>query len=657
MRTLGWYLRRISVTSPMEVGYRAKGVLRKRIEKAKNRDFREFPKLISDKYSWYFDIKGNKEETLSCLKGLGVWTENKAEDLTKHIFSFFSFDKKYFGEQIDWHSDYNNHSAPPLVFSSDIDYQNISQNGDFKYIWEINRHQHLVSLAKAFYLTRDPVYKDEVVKQISDWIDKNPYMKGINWTSPLELGIRLISWSWAWAFLREEIDPGFKGLWLNAIYKHCLRISHNFSRYSSANNHLVGEAAGLFIASIVWPFEKVAQFWQKKSKGILEAEIQKQISDDGVDKEQAIAYQHFVMDFFILAGLLGEKNAVQFSRNYWDKIEKMTEFVASIMDEGGNVPSFGDSDNGFAATLSEDTDYNPYRSLLTSGVVLFDRKDLKSRVRQFDERNFWLFGAEGVRKFHGFSEETFVPKKCFADGGYYILSLDDNLADELKCIFDCGPLGYLNIAAHGHADALSVTLSVKGNPVLIDPGTYIYQYPKEWRDYFKGTSAHNTVRIDKKDQSVIGGHYMWLKKAKTKLLEWDDEELSGSAVGEQYGYASLRERIVHRRSIRLDKRYKTLDINDRIEATQSHLIEQYFHFSERCSFEHISPSQWRIRINGTDILFDFDQTMDSRLYSGSVDPIAGWRSRTFDIKEKCFTIINQVNIKGNGLFRTHIQIV
>ena len=87
---------------------------------------------------------------------------------------------------------------------------------------------------------------------------------------------------------------------------------------------------------------------------------------------------------------------------------------------------------------------------------------------------------------------------------------DFGTKDEVIAVMDAGPLGYLSIAAHGHADCLAFTLAVAGRAILIDPGTYCYHSEPEWRDYFRGTAAHNTVRVDGCDQSEIGGAFMWL---------------------------------------------------------------------------------------------------------------------------------------------------
>ena len=75
--------------------------------------------------------------------------------------------------------------------------------------------------------------------------------------------------------------------------------------------------------------------------------------------------------------------------------------------------------------------------------------------------------------------------KSFPQGGYWVMVYAGNTLDEVRVVADAGP-GYLSLAAHGHADALALVLSLGGRPVLIDPGTYAYHTQRRWRDYFAG---------------------------------------------------------------------------------------------------------------------------------------------------------------------------
>ena len=650
-----WYINRFFLMSFAEMVFRVRAEIRKRFERTLYKDISPKRLLIKKNTNWHFDIQ--KDKVLSDFdKNKCFWNKDKAVELLDHKFSFFSFDKKYLDKTINWHRDYkNNKEAPLLEYCKDIDYRDFNKVGDIKYTWEINRHQHLISLAKTYYITGDQNYADEVKKQILDWIEANPYKKGANWASSLELGIRLISWSWVWFFL-GDVDEEFKKAWLGSIYKHCVFISQNFSKYSSANNHLIGEAAGLFIASTVWPFDKGSEQWQRQSYKILIEEIKKQNYEDGVNKEQAISYQQFVLDFFILAGVLGEKNGITFSQEYWERIEKMIEFIASAMDREGNVPNIGDSDDGYAVILSDGEGFNPYRSLLATGAVLFKRGDLKSKAGQFDEKSFWLFGASGAEQFNALNEEKFTSKKTFEKGGYYVLSTCDDTKDEIKSVFDCGPLGYLSLAAHGHSDALSFTLNVGGKEFIVDPGTYAYHTQKEWRDYFRGTSAHNTIRVDGKDQSISGGNFMWIKKAESKLLKWESNNEYDLVNGEHNGYMRLKDSVNHQREVFLDKDKRFLKIIDKINARERHYLEQFFHFSPECAVRELNHGEWEIKNSDTIIYMKLDGRLNTKIVRGSIRPILGWNSKRFDVKTETSVMVNTLEQEGSCELETLIEI-
>jgi len=651
-----WKINRLSLMSPLEIGYRFREEIKKKVErKSIDSIIVKTPSPEKNRLKWYLPMEDRKA-LASIAAQQFLWNEEKAKLLLEHKFSFFSFNNKYLDEVINWHCDYKNGKEAPLEYCQGIDYRNFDKVGDIKYIWELNRHQHLVSLAKAYYITGNQKYKDEVKKQILSWIEENPYKKGVNWASSLELGIRLISWSWVWLFL-GDIDEGFKQKWLESVYKHCLFISRNFSRYSSANNHLIGEASGLFIACIVWPFEKQSALWREKSFNILVEQIEKQNYEDGVNKEQAFAYQQFVLDFLILAGLLGEKNGVKFPDAYWCRIEQMFVFIASVMDKNGNVPNIGDADDGYAAVLSDKDDFNPYCSLLATGAVLFERGDFKSKVNKFDEKSFWLLGSDGLEKFNALGKKTFVPVKEFKEGGYYILSAFENTDNEIKSVFDCGPLGYLSIAAHGHADALSFTLSVGGEEFLIDTGTYAYHTQGQWRSYFKGTSAHNTIRIDRQDQSVSGGNFMWLKKAKVALEKWESTEKYDHIIAAHNGYAWLKDPVRHAREIYFNKEEKTFIVKDKIRTGKKHFIEQLFHFSPECMFDNTGMGEWEVTNNGYCARLALDKKFSSKLVVGGENPILGWESKRFDVKSKTGTLVNSCECSGNYDFTTVISVI
>lgn len=567
------------------------------------------------------------------------------------------------GDPPRWNRDPRTGTEAPLAFGKLLDYRDPALVGDIKYLWEPNRHLHLVTLAQAHALSGEFRYYAALRDQLDSWFSACPDGRGPNWASALEAAIRLINWSLAWQLLGGarsrlfEDAPGaaFRRRWLDSVYRHARFVAGNFSLYSSANNHLLGEASGLFVAALTWPHWPRARDWAGKAKAILEREALLQNAPDGVNREQAVSYQQFSFDFLLLPLLAARSAGIEFTAAYGARLVAMLEYLASIMDAGGNVPMIGDADDGFVVKLSQDRGFCPYRSLLATGAVLFGRPEFKAKARSLDDKTRWLLGDAAERRFAGIDAGAarLPVRRDFPEGGYRILGCDFETPAEIRLVVDCGPLGYRSIAAHGHADALAFTLSVGGREFLVDPGTYAYHTQPAWRQYFRGTSAHNTVQVDGMPQSRPGGNFMWLAKAEAQCVAWSASAESDVFEGRHDGYRRLPDPVVHRRRIVLDKRARRVTIDDALEARGRHEVEVFFHCSEACTVEAVAGG-FAIARNGATVtlLFPDAGPSDTRLLRGSVDPIGGWVSRRFDEKQPATTIVRRSAIAGPARLRT-----
>jgi hypothetical protein len=564
-----------------------------------------------------------------------------------------------------WNRDPKTGIEAPLVFGKQLDYRDPRRVGDIKYLWEPNRHLHLVTLAQAYALSRDAGYLRVIREHLDSWFIACPSGMGPNWSSALEVAIRLINWAATWQLLGGVRSPLFDGdpgerlrlRWLDSVYQHAQFVCGYFSRHSSANNHLIGEAAGLFIAALTWPHWPQTRRWLAKAKSILEAEAKRQNAPDGVNREQAVSYQQFVLDFLLLCLLAGKENGIWFSAAYETRIESMLEYLASIMDVNGNVPMFGDADDGRVLRLAPAADFSSCRSLLATGAIVFRSGEFKRKAGALDDQTRWLVGAEADALFDAQDAATVkLPlRQAFPVGGYYILGCDFEQASEIRLVADAGPLGYRGIAAHGHADALSFTLSVNGMEFLIDPGTYAYHMQAQWRQYFRGTAAHNTVRVDASDQSEPGGNFMWLRKAHAGCSQWRSTPEEDRFEGWQDGYLRLADPVMHRRRIVLQKRSRLVSIEDSLQMSGTHDVELLFHFSERCRIE-AAPGGYVLRQDGRALRLGLPaiEGASSTLYVGSVSPIFGWVSRRFDEKQPAPTLVWRCRLEGNVVLHSQI---
>jgi len=655
---LAWYWNRLRCMSAGEVGHRA------------------YQKVMSRLQKFGLAIAGSVPPAdLSRVVRNFVGRESRVtHDLyIRAVDSILAGELKVFnmdchiGSTPDWNRDPKTGIIAPLAFGKTLNYRDESVVGDIKYLWEPNRHLHLVTLAQAYHLSGEQRYLDGLRHQLESWLDQCPYLLGPNWTSSLELAIRLINWSIAWQLIGGVSSPVFSGpegvqfreRWLRSIYQHMHFIRGHFSRYSSANNHLIGELSGLFVGCVTWPFWPDTAKWQEMAKDGLEREALRQNAADGVNWEQAISYQQFVLDFLLLAGLAGRENDDEFTLPYWRRIESMLEFIASVMDVNGNVPMIGDADDGYAVRLSQEAAFCPYRSLLATGAVLFKRGDFRVKAGQLDDKTRWLLGAVSEKAYADTPaySASLPTRREFREGGYYILGSEFETPHELRMIADAGPLGYLSIAAHGHADALAFTISVGGHEILIDPGTYAYHTQKKWRNYFRGTAAHNTVTVDGENQSEIGGNFLWLRKANVACELWETGSESDRFVGSHDGYRRLDDPVVHRRELLLEKASRRIVVTDTLDCAGQHRAECCWHFSEACEVWledkvlHARNGDSMVRLRMAEPALKFE------LHSGDEDPPCGWVSRSFDVKIPTVTAVVPFAVQGRTILITEIVVV
>ena len=564
-----------------------------------------------------------------------------------------------------WNRDPKTGIEAPRGVGMLLDYRDAARVGDIKYLWEPNRHLHLVTLAQAYALSGDPKYFDVLRAHLSSWWAECPCGTGPNWASALEPAMRLIHWSIAWQILggvrcpkfAESGGAEFMRQWLVSVYQHARFVRAHYSLYSSANNHLIGEATGVFVAALTWPYWAESQAWRDGAAAILEREALLQNGADGVNREQASSYQQYELDLLLIALLAGRANGALFSARVDARLEAMLEFLAAIMDVGGNVPMIGDSDDGCVARLAQGPGFCRFGSLLATGAVLFRRGDFKAKAERLDDKTRWLLGEGAEAVFEQLPAEPAAPRREFPEGGYYVLGTDFDTEREIRLVADCGPLGYQAIAAHGHADALAFTLSVGGLEFLVDPGTYAYHAQPEWRHYFRGTSAHNTLRIDGRDQSEQGGAFLWLAKATAGCARYESTHARDVLEAWHDGYQRLDDPVLHRRSLALDKRGRTITIEDRLDMSGTHEVELFFHCDEHAGFERCAHG-WRIWRGDRSITITLPRAAGGAdaVYRGSTEPILGWVSRRFDEKTPAPTLVWRARCTGDTVLRTEIRI-
>jgi hypothetical protein len=562
----------------------------------------------------------------------------------------------------DWNADPVTGTRIASEFGLFIDFRHI-RGVDIKFLWEVNRHLWWAPLAQAYALSGDLRFLHPLGRLIKSWLDACPYATGANWSSPVEHGIRLINWSVVWALIGGHRSPLFAGVdgqrllqrWLDSIYQHMRFASDNYSFYSSADNHLIGEAAGVYVAAHVWDRWAQARRLRDAAKNILEREALRQFGSDGVNLEQATCYHKFSLQFLLAAGLCGRANGDDFSPALWSRIESAITVIASMMDSAGHIPPIGDSDDGEVWRLGHGPDFNSYCSMVAIGAALFQRGDLQAKAESCgvaaDAQVPWLPGLIAPpADAHG---RHVLPTR-FEHGGYVILGDELHTPQEFRVTFDCGPLGYNRIAGHGHADALSVQVGWGGVPMLVDPGTYCYNAAPAFRHFFRGTYAHNTLVVDGRDQSDYGASFLWLRDVNCTLARNETPDRCPVHASHD-GYLRLADPVIHHRRVTLRDGDGVLVIEDWIDSAKPHQVELLWHAPSGATLVPDGDS-WTLTAQGRSLCLSIDgsDSLDASLIEGRESPPQGWVSTRFYDRAPAPVLSVRATLAPHQLLRTVI---
>lgn len=370
MKNWRWYLRRLAVMSPLELPYRLRNAVRDELGR-----FRLPPSeaetplaaVVRDVESPLpnapiFPFVPDAETLRAVPKRWREAARVETERFLNGRFSIFALDDVAFGANVDWNRDYSSEkSAPPRIYAPKIDVSDENKIGDVKYIWEPARLQFLPRLAQYWLYSDadDERIPAAIVATVRDFVESNPPLRSIHWASPMEVALQLISTTLTFQFLRSRpasaaaLTPDFTSLLIRSIATRLDFVRRRYSAFSSAGNHLIAEAAGAYFAAAYWSTLKIAEPTKRRAKKILVREIERQTFPDGVGREQTVAYSFFIRDLGTLAGLAGEAVGDAFPDAYWERLDRIADFLDAISDRAGNSPNIGDEDGGRAFRLEE----------------------------------------------------------------------------------------------------------------------------------------------------------------------------------------------------------------------------------------------------------------------------------------------------------------
>lgn len=400
----------------------------------------------------------------------------EAEKIIKREFNILG---KYikFERNIEWNLDFNSNFRWNNEFYKDIKTVDLNNNSDVKIPWELSRFQHLYILVKAYEISHDIRYVNEIKFQIEDWINKNTCGNTVNWTCAMDVSIRAVNWIICILKLQKvaKLNIEFIEKINISLYEHLEFIYRNIEKnVVNSNNHYFSNIIGM-----IWLCKYFESIDNKKSLDRIKVidnfsrhelilEMNNQIFKDGVNYEISIPYHCLVTEMLVFTEIMLKYNNDDYLEKIQIKTKKMLKFVAEVIKPNNNIPLIGDMDSG--------------RFIQFTGYGVKDKRNFNHLVRYYTENNYY---------------DKFYNKIILKESSGYAIYKNN----KYQIVTRCGKNAMNGQGNHNHNDNLSFELSIGDKDFIIDPGTFCYTSNYNLRNIFRSTSYHNTVQVEGFEQN------------------------------------------------------------------------------------------------------------------------------------------------------------
>lgn len=417
----------------------------------------------------------------------------------------------------EWHKDYMaNVEVKSKTWGFRLNHRELPSGADVKLVWELSRWYSLVRMIQGAWILNDSRLAEVTLRWLHSWNRENPAFRGWNWTSALESGMRLIQLAWidtisqkiVWKDLdqRKAFQESWQDLKKKILGPHVYYTWRYRSFGSSANNHLLGELSGLIIALVKWPALSAYTVSLSQLKSMWEVEVLAQFAEDGGNKEQALNYQLFSFEFCWQVRNALKVADIQVRADVEDRLRAAGMFYRNIQ-----VPEdpwdYGDGDSAIVTPVAADST-RPVREW-------WDWLNIPEKSPAI---SFWM-GSPPEQPHKKCGEFVGGNWLLYNDSGYAIAKSNDWILR-----WDLSPLGYLSIAAHGHLDALHLSIWYKSVAIIIDPGTGAYYGDKNLRHYLASRDAHNGPNPPSIPLGKRSGPFMWNEKHPDPVVRLKGED-------------------------------------------------------------------------------------------------------------------------------------
>jgi hypothetical protein len=467
----------------------------------------------------------------------------RADDVLEHRFEVLGSGLTELGGVIDWQLDFKTGRRWPVAHISKVPFTFFDYS-DIKVPWELSRFHHLPLLAGAWRLTGDPRYLREVGDQLDHWITTNPVEHGANWYSTMDVAIRAANWVATLALCADSAanEPWF-GRAIESLLLHGRYIRRYPEYHEFRGNHYLSNLAGILPVAAVFFDGLEGRRWVEWAAGELVLEMEHQVRSDGCDHEASTSYHRLVCEFLVCATqAVDALLPSSFPQWYRERLDLMLQFVADYTRPDGLAPQIGDADNGRFLPLED-----------------YAGPDFRSHLHLF---------RQARRPYATPTKPAMYPA-----GGYYVVRGGD-----LYSIIRCGDTGMYGLGGHAHNDQLSFELMVGGEPLIVDPGPYLYKSDPAARNMFRSTAFHSTLRIGGAEQNEMPPDLVFRMpdRSQSELLRWEPAGERVLFEGRHHGFEVLQPPATHTRQLEFDCAARTVLIRDTVTSSGSHDLEWSF---------------------------------------------------------------------------------
>lgn len=460
----------------------------------------------------------------------------RADAVRAHRFDLLGSGPVDLGSEIDWLRDFKSGRRWPAHHISRIRLSS-GDGSDIKVPWELSRFQHAPLLAGAALASGDGGYLRECGDQIASWLRQNPVEHGPNWACTMDVAIRAANWVAALAVAQEDVleEPWLDDV-LASLLLHGRFIRSHLEDGSVRANHYLSNVVGLLHVGALFAAGAEGRRWVDWAVGELAKEMEHQVREDGCAHEASISYHRLVAELFVCGTHVADAlRPGGLPPSYRRRLERMLEFVRDYTRPDGRAPTVGDSDDGRFLPLAD-------------------------------------YGADPRRHDHLFRQAGTEPEPApdaaaYPAGGFYVLRGGGSYV-----IVRCGDTGVGGAGWHAHNDQLAFELSWDGEPLVIDPGTYVYTPDLAARAAFRSTAWHSTLALDGAEQNALRADrpFELPDRTRARAVAWEPAGDTAVFAGRHRGYEALPAPAVHTRRVELDRRTGALTLEDRVESAAPH---------------------------------------------------------------------------------------